>query len=382
MKLISPLQSWNYATKKVLVRADLNVPLEHGTIIDDTRLREIQPTLDYLIAQGATIILATHIGRPEGSDPAYSTQHLVPWFTKKGYHISYHPTLTPVPVAPGNIYLLPNLRYYTEEQTPNAAFAQTLAHLADYFIQDAFGTLHRTDTSMTLLPLQFAPASRSLGFLIIKELAIIATLENPAHPFTLIMGGGKVQDKLPIITNLISKVDHLLLCPAIVFTFMKAQGISIGASLVDDNSIDLCKKIINAHKNKLVFPSDFQVAQGSIDGTLSIKNIGVCAPDDIAISIGPKTIAHFSTIIQQSKTVFFNGAMGFINRKDTLVSMEQLFHAMSTSPATTIIAGGDSIAAAESLGITGIDHYLTGGGSALSLLSEKELPGLVPFFKK
>ena len=381
MNIISPISTWNLTNKKVFLRADLNVPLNHGTILDDTRLREIQPTLDYLITHGATIILATHIGRPVGNDPAYATQQLVSWFTNKGYTIAYHPTLDSVPIVPGKIFLIPNLRYYAEEKKSDAGFAKKLASLAHYFVQEAFGTLHRTDTSIALLPLQFKPQDRSLGFLVIKELAVIATLEKPVHPFTIIMGGGKAADKIPVITNLISKIDHLLLCPALVFTFLKARGIAVGKSLVDDTVINVCKKIIDDYGHKLVFPSDLLVAHGSIDGALSVKDLHDIHLNDIGISIGPKTIAHFGNIIHQSKTVFFNGAIGFIERKETLVGMEKLFQAMGESSATSIIAGGDSIAAANKLGIQGITHYLTGGGSALALLSRQELPGLKPFLK-
>jgi 3-phosphoglycerate kinase len=375
------MTSWNYTNKKTLVRADLNVPLHKSKIIDDERLRALQPTLDYLIAQKATIILATHIGRPIGCDPFFSTEILMPWFEKHGYTIIYHPDLTPVPLQPGAIFLLPNLRYFPQEQNPNHAFAQALAHLADYFIQDAFGALHRNDSSIALLPEQFAPDHRSLGLLTIQELKVITLLKNPPSPFTLIMGGGKASEKIALIEHLITKADYLLICPALVFTFMKAQGVEVGNSLVDTAAIATCKKIIAQYPHKLMFPVDYQVAQGSIEGALSYKNGNALLHDDVGISIGPKTINLFSDIIKKSKTVFFNGALGFIERKETMNGMAALLHAMSSAPATSFVAGGDSLAALTAMKIKGITHCITGGGSALTLLSGQQLPGLLPFLK-
>lgn len=226
MNLTSHLKSLPLANKSVFLRADLNVPLDKGIILNDYRLHALAPTLSYLLNQHATIILATHIGRPEDHEPELSTHHLLPWFKEHGYPVILATDLSHVPALiaqhKGSIILLENLRFYPGEQGHDPQFAQELARGIDYYVNDAFALLHRTDTSITLLPELFAPDKRSIGFLIEAELNHLKRLiENPAHPFTLILGGGKMDAKLPLITNLMPHIDNLLLCPAIVFSFLR-----------------------------------------------------------------------------------------------------------------------------------------------------------------
>ena len=391
MKLTSALPSWNCNNQPVFLRADLNVPLKDGTIINDRRLRAAQPTLDYLIKQNATVILATHLGRPKEKEETLSTKHLLPWFEKQGYQIRFCATLDDAntarqTAAPGSILLLENLRFFNEERKASLPFARRLARLADWYVDDAFGALHRHDTSITLLPEQFAPNKRTIGFLVKKELDILDTfLQNPQHPVCIILGGNKIATKLPLIKNLLTIADHIILCPAIVFTFLKALGKPVGKSVVDEEVIDVARTILHQapQENCAVhFPVDYQVAQGEISGPLSIATADQFPPDGVGISIGPESEKLFAKIIQSSKTTFFNGAIGFLDRPETLHGMQSILTAMATSPGTSLVTGGDSLAALDELGISGITHTITGGGSALAYLSGKILPGLKPFIEK
>ena len=270
MKLISKLHSWSCDNQRVFLRTDLNVPLHQGSIISYRRLQAIRPTLDCLIGQNAKIILATHIGRPKGADPSLSTKHLIPWFEQHGYSVTFSPdveTANETTITPGTILLLENLRFFSGEKTSDLVFAKQLAQLADWYVNDAFGTLHRSDTSVYLLAEQFPREKRTIGFLVEKELAILNEfMNNPQHPATIILGGGKVADKLSLIKNLLFKADYIVLCPAIVFTFLQAKEDPVGKSLVDNNSIDLAQSILDKAtqtNTQIIFPLDYQIAQNS-----------------------------------------------------------------------------------------------------------------------
>lgn len=380
MKLRSHLPDWKCTNKRIILRADLNVPLDGSTIMSDMRLRAIQPTLDEIIRKNATTILITHIGRPKTVDPSLSTRALVPWFKKNNYPIIFANTIQHANELSlknsGSIILLENLRFFPEEKGKSITFAQALAHLGDYFVQDAFGSLDNHDTSITLLPEQFDANKRTIGLLVEKELKELdALITNIAHPFCIILGGNKASDKIPLIEHMHKRADSILLCPALVFNFLKAQGKSVGKSLVENAVLDTCKTILQ--NNNLTFPLDYLVAEGDENGSLSF--VDTLKANDFGISIGPKTIRFFSEIIKEAKTVFFNGAIGFPKRPETLQGMNELFRAMAKSKGKSIIAGGDSSAALEELDIKGITYVSTGGGAALAYLSGQPLPGLKPF---
>jgi len=388
MKLTSALHSWNCNNQSVFLRADLNVPLKEGSILNDRRLKAVQPTLDYLLQQNARVVLATHLGRPKDQEESLSTQHLIPWFVKQGYHIRFCPTLDTAQAQiktslPGTVLLLENLRFFKEEREESLPFAQQLAQLAEWYVDDAFGALHRRDTSITFLPKQFAPDKRTIGFLVEKELGILNDfLQNPTHPVSIILGGNKVATKLPLIKNLLTIADHIMLCPAIVFTFLKALAKPVGRSVVNEEEIDTARTILHEAPQEncdVYFPVDYQVAQGTISGPLSIVKADQFPFDGVGISIGPETEKLFDQIIATSKTTFFNGAIGFMDRPETLQGMRSILEAMATSSGTSLVTGGDSLAVLDQLGITGITHTITGGGSALTYLSGKTLPGLEPF---
>lgn len=373
--------------KRIFLRADLNVPLKNGKIDNDFRLISILPTINFILNHNGSIVLATHIGEPTHNEPELSTKILVPWFEQQGYSIEFIQDITLIPnlkIIPKQILLIENLRFFPGEKNGDIFFAKQLAATAYYYVNDAFGVVHRNDCSVTLLAYEFPENRRSIGLLIEKELRNLTMLkENPPRPFIAIMGGGKIKDKIPLIHSLLKKVDALLLCPALCFSFLKTLGKPIGRSLVDDSITNICKKIIIESENTSVpclFPVDYQIAYDDINGPLAI----VCAtefPDNaIGISIGPKTVAQFTAEINQAKTIFLNCAMGFAERPETRESTKNIINAMAKSSAKTIIAGGDSVDIALSTqNHTSISHLSTGGGAALAYLSDVLLPGLTAF---
>lgn len=466
--LTSQLHIWNVQNQRVFLRADLNVPINSGTIINDFKLKAIVPTLDLLLKQNAGVVLATHLGRPKGFDLELSTKPLGPWLENHGYKVKFVPfqernSFAGVTAQPGEIVLLENMRFFAGEQThgpsfekelnamaedflwyekgfnmgeptpPDRVLAEQLAALADYYVHDAFALMHRDDTSVTLVPRLFNPSHRTIGILVEKEVAALSKLvHNPEKPFVLIVGGGKVADKIPLLTGMLDRVTHILLCPAIVFTFLKAEGKQVGTSLVDDSQLESVKKFMQKATQKkvqLIFPVDYQVAQDSMNGPLSIVSVDQLAsgaagspsvdgqrsaakfaqpeirgpsnsrsnevarpeahsrgsypqfpPDGVGMSIGPETAKLFATYITQAKTVFFNGLPGIAYRSETLEGAQAIFAAMTQSHGFTVIGGGDSVAAAELLiDVSKIKYCSTGGGATLTYLAHKTLPGLQLF---
>jgi phosphoglycerate kinase len=388
MQATSLLRSLPLNNTTIFLRADLNVPIKDGKILNDYRLYAIKKTLSFLLEHHATVILATHIGRPQNQDPDLSTRYLLPWFTQHGYTIFFAEHLEQVPSLikehKGAIILLENLRFYPGEQDHDPYFAHQLARGADYYVNDAFATLHRTDTSITLLPELFAPEKRSIGFLVEDELQHLHRLiESPARPFSLILGGGKIDTKIPLLNNLMPHIDNLLLCPAIVCSFLKAMGKPVGLSLVDDTALATCTALLDTartHNINVLFPLDYHIAHGSFTGPLSYADADQFPSDGIAISIGPKTYEYFGAVIRKSKTIFYNGLMGTVSRKETLDGMNAILNAMADSSGYSVVGGGDSVAATQILGhADDIDYLSTGGGATLSYLSGAPLPGLRPF---
>lgn len=382
--LESLLPQWNITNKKVLVRIDGDVPLKNGTILDDSRLIESLPTLELIKQKNGKIILLTHIGRPLDQDPKLSTSLLLPWFKEHGFSVAFAQDIETASQLSTNqttdIVLLENLRYNKEEQQPDKSFAKKLAKLGDFYVNEAFGTSHRSDTSITLLPQKFSKDTRTMGLRFEKEIiALSKLLDNPARPFVVVLGGGKVKDKLPYILDLLPNVDALLLCPAVVFTLLKAQGKEVGASLVANDLLSVAKQILQTKDadKKLIFPIDYQVASETITGELSIINADEFKPTMIGIAIGPQSIAQFTAILTRAQSIFFNGPMGFESREETRQATCALLTALSHSSAYTVVGGGDSVAAAHTCkAASKIDHLSTGGGACLALLSNINLPGI------
>jgi phosphoglycerate kinase len=373
--------------KRIFLRADLNVPLSHGKIQNDFRLISILPTIDYIIKKQGNIVLATHIGRPKDREPELSTQLLVPWFKQRGYTIQFVQNISSIatlPIIPQQILLIENLRFFPGEKNGDIFFAKELARTAQYYINDAFGTIHENACSTTLLPYEFPENKRSIGLLIEKELRAFDHLtQNPAQPFLAILGGGKIKDKIPLIHNLLHKVDTIALFPAICFSFLKSVGKPIGKSLVDNDMLDTCKKIMrDAERSGIqcIFPVDYQIVLNSLDSPLSIVPADNFPENAIGISVGPQTVELITQKIKHAKTIFLNCAMGFSENPETQQSSQAIIDAMAQFSAKTVIAGGDSIdIALRTKHYQQIDHLSTGGGAALAYLSDKLLPGLIPF---
>ena len=378
---------WKMENKRIFVRADLNVPLANGIITNDFRLTSACATIDYILNHRGSIVLATHIGRPKNKEPELSTKILIPWFEQRGYSILFVQdiaTIATLPIIAKQIILIENLRFFPEEKNGDPFFAKQLARTAYYYINDAFGVIQRSDCSVALLPYEFPQERRSIGLLMEKELQALTILrDNPARPFVAILGGGKIEDKIPLIASLVNKVDTLLLCPALCFSFLKVLAKPVGQSLVNDTMLTLCKKIILEAENtntRYMFPVDYQIAYDSIDGPLAVVSADAFPENAVGISIGPKTVALFAAEIKQAKTVFLNCAMGFENRPETRQSTKNIINAMAQSSANTIIAGGDSVdIALDTPHYQSIDHLSTGGGAALAYLSDTLLPGLAAF---
>lgn len=375
---------------RVFLRVDANVPLVDGEIQSNFRLNAIKPTLDELVNKYATILFATHIGRPKGYDPALSTRHLLPWFSQHGYEAHYAATFEEAQARSKNnkpmIIVFENLRFFSGEKDQNIEFAQKLAQLADFYVNDAFAALHRQDTSITLLPKLFSPEHKMIGLLIQSEMFHLKKLLNkPRKGYTLMLGGGKLETKIPLIQAMLKKVDTLILCPAIVFTFLKAQGKDIGLSLVDTNHIDTCKKIIaqaETYGTHVVYPLDYQVAQDSFDGPLSYTSDDIIPSNSMGISIGPRSVKFFSEIIEKSSTIFYNGLMGSHSHPQSLKSQQGIFNAIAASSSYSIVAGGDSVAMIEKADLSNHISYLSsGGGATLAFLAGESLPGIVALSK-
>lgn len=348
------------AKKRVFLRIDGNVPIRNGVILDDFRLRAVIPTLRYLSEQQAHITIGTHLGRPHGYEKDLSTAPLAGWFVQRGFDA---------------LTVLENLRFDPREVAGDLTFARELAAEQDVYITDAWGALHRNDTSITLLPTLFKPENRALGFLVEREIRALNPLcTTPKIPYLIFLGGGK--PKFEVIKELIEqqRVTTLVLLPGLVFTFLAARGIPIGASLVFPEHLETCKiieQLAQQHAIKLIIPDDFIVE----DRGMITTSRDILSPTARGITIGPRTMQNLKEHINNAQTIFYNGAMGYGKEGERV--FEELLSAIAASSAETVIGGGDSIAAVEQFGL--VEKYTwcsTGGGSTLAFISGKELPGL------
>lgn len=384
--LRSKLREWKLEHKRVLLRADLNVPIHNGTITNDYRLKQVQKTINYMLNNNGIVILTSHLGRPTDQEREYSLQQLMPWFIDQGYEIQFSPTIEQAHknlkiIKAPQILLLENLRFFKGEQTKDNHFAKNLAALGDYYVNDAFGTIHRADTSITQVPHYFASDNRSIGFLVEHELHMLnPLLTEPKHPFILALGGGKVHEKINLMRNLMSHVDSILICPALSFSFMHALGLPTGKSLIDTTSVELCRGILTSaqqHNIPVILPIDYQVAVETKDGPLRYTQTQNIEPHEIGITIGPKTEQLFARTLSSARTIFYNGLMGFQDRPETLQGTHALLSAISRTRAYTVIGGGDTVGAAEYLELAAYMSFCsTGGGATITYLSGEPLPGI------
>ena len=375
--------------KKVLVRCDFNVPLDADkNITDETRINAALPTIKYLLDNGAAVILCSHLGKPKGVVNAkYSLAPVAKSLSDKlGFEVKLAPDCVgdevkamAAALEPGKAILLENLRFHAEEEANDAAFAKELADLAEIYVSDAFGTVHRAHAS-TAGVAAYLPAVA--GFLIGKELDFLGNaVENPERPFLAILGGAKVKDKIGVIDNLIEKVDTLIIGGGMAYTFMKAQGGSIGDSLVDDERLQDALRFIDKAKAKgvkLLLPVDTVIAD-AFEGYTAIKN---CKAGEVpdgwqGLDIGPETVKLFSEAVKEAKTIVWNGPMGVFENPDFAKGTLAVATAMAESNAITIIGGGDSAAAVNQMGLGDkMSHISTGGGASLEFLEGKTLPGV------
>jgi phosphoglycerate kinase len=377
--------------RRVLMRVDFNVPIKNGTIGDDTRIRSSMPTIEYALDHGAkTVILCSHLGRPKGKpDPQYSlkpvAEHLASLLKRRVVFAEDcvgDAAKKAVESAPdGGVVLLENLRFHPEEEKNDAAFAKQLASLADVYVNDAFGSAHRAHASTEGVVRQIKESAA--GLLMAAEIEHLGrVLEHPEHPFVAILGGAKVSDKLEVIQNLVPRVDALLIGGAMAYTFFKARNVPVGKSLVEAELLDAATDVearAKARGLRLELPSDHVVAPklepGSPAETLDVGDPAIA--DRMGLDIGPKTIATYRSVITGAKTVIWNGPMGVFEIDAFAKGTMAVAKAVADVTGTTVIGGGDSIAAVAKAGVTDrITHISTGGGASLEFLGGRELPGV------
>ena len=376
--------------KKALVRCDFNVPLKDGKITDDIRIVSALPTIKYLAEGGAKVILMSHLGRPEGEpNPKYTLAPVAERLTELlGQEIVFISADTVVDekvkeaaaaLEDGQVMLLENVRFRKGETKNCAGFAKELADLGDFFVNDAFGTAHRAHSS-TAGVADYLPAVS--GFLIEKEVEFLGNaVENPERPFVAIMGGAKVGDKIPVIENLIKKVDTLIIGGGMSYTFFKAQGLEIGTSILDEANIELAEQLEKKAAEagvKLLLPVDCVCAKEfNNDTEYGVYGKASIPADMMGLDIGPETVELYKAAIAEAKTVVWNGPMGVFEMENFAKGTKAVAEALAESSAVTVIGGGDSAAAVEQFGLADkMTHISTGGGASLEFLEGKILPGI------
>ncbi len=374
--------------KNVFCRVDFNVPMSNGEISDDTRIQAALPTIMYMIQNGAKIILATHLGRPDGKVEEELRLDAVAQYLS---NLLEQPVFKTDDVygddvnnavgqlSNGDVLLLENVRFEPGEKKNDETLAKKWASLADLYVNDAFGTAHRAHASTEGIARHIPAVS---GFLLEKEIEVLGkALENPDRPFTAIIGGAKVKDKIDVIDYLLEKVDHLLIGGGLSYTFIKALGYEVGNSLLEEDKIELAKQFIEKAKERgvsLHLPIDVTVADDfSREANTKVVSIEEIPSDWEGLDIGPKTVEHFSKIIHDSKLIIWNGPMGVFEYEAFANGTKGVAEALATTEGYTIIGGGDSASAVEKFGYAEqMDHISTGGGASLEFMEGKVLPGV------
>lgn len=376
--------------KRVLMRADFNVPLDGTTITDDTRIRAALPTIQYVLDNGASLVLMSHLGRPKGVTSSLSLQPVADRLGELlGKPVKMAPDVVGDEVqamaealAPGDVLLLENTRFYSEEKNNDPAFSAKLAAMGDLYVNDAFGTAHRAHAS-TVGVTDTLPAVA--GFLIEKEIAFLGkATSSPESPYMVILGGAKVSDKIAVIENMLDKADTILIGGGMANTFFKAQGLEMGDSLVEDDAVDTATALMAKAGGKIVLPVDAVVADAfDNDANMKIVDVDAVEPGWRILDIGPKTIALFQEELAGAKTVVWNGPMGVFEMPNFAKGTFAIAETLASIAAVTIIGGGDSASAINKAGVADqVSHVSTGGGASLEYLEGKVLPGVAALADK
>ena len=381
--------------KKVLVRCDFNVPLKNGVITDENRINAAMPTIEYLVNNGAQVILCSHMGKPKGEPkPELSLAPVAKRLSEKlckevvfaadANVVGENAKAAVAAMKDGDVVLLENTRYRAEETKNGEALSAELGSLADIFVNDAFGTAHRAHCSTVGVVSHVDQAVA--GYLIGKELEYLGNaVDAPVRPFVTILGGAKVADKLTVIENLLNKADTLIIGGGMAYTFLAAKGYSVGTSLLDETKIDYCRDMMKKAEEKgvkLLLPVDCTIAKNfpdPIDGEIAVEVVDAdkIPADMMSLDIGPKTAALYADVVKAAKTVVWNGPMGVFENPTLAKGTMAVAKAMAETDAVTVIGGGDSAAAVNTLGFGDkMTHISTGGGASLEFLEGKELPGI------
>lgn len=376
--------------KRAFIRVDFNVPLANGgqEITSDKRIRASLPSIHYALEHGAGVVLASHLGRPKGKpNPEMSMKPVAAKLEQLlGKPLKLAPDCVGPAVEamlpkPGEVLLLENLRFHAQEEANDPAFSQQLARLCDVYVNDAFGSAHRAHASTVGMIAYVKQAAA--GLLMDKELEYLTkATKNPAHPCIAILGGAKVSDKIEVIENLAKFVDKVLIGGAMAYTFLKSRGEPVGKSLVEDDKLDLAKKLLGEFGSKIVLPVDHVVAAELKEGA-EHETVAIIPADKMGLDIGAKTIAEYSGIIHGAKTIIWNGPMGVFEKPPFDRGTVALAKAVAESGAMSVVGGGDSEKAIKSAGVSDkISHVSTGGGASLEFLSGIELPGVAALTNK
>lgn len=387
------LQDFNFNAKKAIIRVDFNVPLdEHFNVTDANRIEAAKPTIDKILADGGSVILMSHLGRPKGKQDQFSLRHIV----SKTSEVLGVPVLfaedcqgdiaqkAAQSLQPGQVLLLENLRFYAEEEAGDVNFAKELASLGDIYVNDAFGTAHRAHASTTIIA-QFFPNEKCFGLLLAKEIdSLNRVLNNSVKPVTAVLGGSKVSSKITVIENILDKVDHMIIGGGMTFTFVKALGGKIGDSICEDDKQELALEILRLAKEKNVqihIPVDVVAADAfANDANTQIVDVREIPEGWQGLDAGPKSLEHFKKVIMDSKTILWNGPLGVFEMETFAkgtITLGNFIAESTANGAFSLVGGGDSVAAVKQFGLEDKMSYVsTGGGAMLEMLEGRVLPGI------
>lgn len=387
------LSDFDFKNKKAIIRVDFNVPLdENFNVTDTTRIEAAKPTIDTILSQGGSVILMSHLGRPKGAEEKYSLKHILKTASEiLGFEVKFAENCVGEPaqtsaknLQPGEVLLLENLRFHSEEEAGDVDFAKELASLGDIYVNDAFGTAHRAHASTTIIA-QFFPNDKTFGTLLAKEIeSLNKVLKNSEKPVTAVLGGSKVSSKITVIENILDKVDHMIIGGGMTFTFIKAQGGKIGESICEDDKLDLALEILRLAKEKNVqvhIPVDV-VAADDFSNSANTQIVDVNAIPDgwQGLDAGPKSLENFKKVILESKTILWNGPLGVFEMETFskgTIALGDFIAEATKNGAFSLVGGGDSVAAVKQFGFEDKMSYVsTGGGAMLEMLEGKVLPGI------